>query len=196
MFDIKHVPGCFSLKWLMTYCSCDTSEQCVIMWGHWNHFIIQEFSSPSIHPSIHGIKWTSLPPANADENLSTCSNYVFCQVRRQQTGLVAWNHQPGPVPMEQSAESTGLDPTMASLTLTTSCLRCSLCSSALPWRAGSKFSTTWVHLHKISYFLSFSSCCHYYLQLLLSNLLFPCKCSSESGSSFIFLGCLVMIHKR
>uniref|UniRef100_A0A8C6T8N0 Ion transport domain-containing protein n=1 Tax=Neogobius melanostomus TaxID=47308 RepID=A0A8C6T8N0_9GOBI len=40
-----------------------------------------------------------------------------------------------------TAAKTGLAPTTASLSLTTSCLRFSLCSSASPWRAGRRCST-------------------------------------------------------
>lgn len=70
--------------------------------------------------------------------------FSVCQGRRQQTGLVVRNHQPESVPMERSAESTGPGPTLASLTLITSSLPSSLCSSASPWKAGWTSSTAWV----------------------------------------------------
>lgn len=86
--------------------------------------------------------------------------FSFDQARKQLTGLVVMTPQPGLVPMGQFAESTGQDPTLVSPTLTTSCLPFLLYSSASPWRAGWRSSTTWVYTHQTfiwNWFVLFSS---------------------------------------
>lgn len=68
------------------------------------------------------------------------------QVRSEKSFHAGQSLRHGCVQMAPRADSTGWDQTMASPSLTTSCLRFSPFSSVSPWRAGLTYSTMYVTL--------------------------------------------------